>query len=128
MEYVAAAATLDALGLVTGWSEGARLLTGHPAEEVVGRPAADLLADDPPPGTVTARTGPVVLRHRDGHRVELALTACPMLGPDARPAGFVVTADPPTRGEPTLAGRAFEQASMSMSVFDTRQRYVRLNE
>ncbi|MCE0448009.1 PAS domain-containing protein [Streptomyces tricolor] len=36
-------AVLDAQGTVTGWSEGARLLTGHPADEVVGRPAAGLL-------------------------------------------------------------------------------------
>src|SRR4051812_19968065 len=92
MEHVAAAVTLDALGMVTGWSEGARLLTGHSAEEVVGRSAADLLAEDPPPDAVAARTGPVALRHRDGHRVRLTLTACAVLGPDARPTGFVVTA------------------------------------
>ncbi|MFF4490768.1 SpoIIE family protein phosphatase [Streptomyces sp. NPDC001544] len=127
MEHVAAVATLDALGFVTGWSEGARLLTGHSAEEVVGRPAAGLLAEDPPPGTVAARTGPVALRHRDGHRVELTLTACPVLGADARPTGYVVTARPPEDGEVTLAGRAFQQASMSMTVFDTRQRYLRMN-
>ncbi|MEU6553560.1 SpoIIE family protein phosphatase [Streptomyces sp. NPDC046915] len=128
MEHVAAAATLDTLGVVTGWSEGARLLTGHTAEEVVGRPAAGLLAEDLPPATVAARTGTVALRHRDGHRVELTLTACPVLGPDARPAGFVVTARPPGGGEPTLAGRAFQQSSVSMSVFDTRQHYLRLND
>ncbi|MET8948057.1 SpoIIE family protein phosphatase [Streptomyces sp. NPDC004542] len=127
MEHVAAAATLDTLGVVTGWSEGARLLTGHSAEEVVGRPAAALLAEDPPPAAVAARTGTVALRHRDGHRVELTLTAYPVLGPDARPAGFVVTARPPGGGEPTLAGRAFQQASMPMSVFDSRQHYLRMN-
>lgn len=121
-------ATLDALGVVTGWSEGARLLTGYSAEAVVGRSAAELLAEDPPPGSVAARTGPVALRHRDGHRVELTLTACPVLGADARPAGFVVTARPAGDGETTLAGQAFQQASMSMTVFDSSQRYLRMND
>lgn len=44
MEHGAAVAVIDALRTVTGWSEGARRLPGHPAEDVVGRPAAGLLA------------------------------------------------------------------------------------
>ncbi|MEU6071728.1 SpoIIE family protein phosphatase [Streptomyces sp. NPDC047082] len=128
MEHVAAAAIIDALGMVTGWSEGARLLTGHPAQDVVGRPAAALLDDEVPAETVAARTGVVALRHRDGHRVELALTACPVLGPDGMPMGHVVTAHRSSGAEPTLAGQVFQQASMSMSVFDTSQRYLRLND
>ncbi|MER6473413.1 ATP-binding SpoIIE family protein phosphatase [Streptomyces collinus] len=124
MERLAAAAILDAQGRVTGWSEGARLLTGHAAHEVVGRPAGDLLAGYVPAGALAARAGTVVLRHRDGHPVELTLTACPVLGPDGAPAGHVVTAEPPGT---MVAAQAFEQASMSMSVFDLRQHYVRSN-
>ncbi|MFC9283886.1 SpoIIE family protein phosphatase [Streptomyces collinus] len=124
MERLAAAAIIDAQGRVTGWSEGARLLTGHAAHEVVGRPAGDLLAGYVPAGALAARTGTVVLRHRDGHPVELTLTACPVLGPDGAPAGHVVTAEPPGT---MVAAQAFEQASMSMSVFDLRQHYVRSN-
>jgi serine phosphatase RsbU (regulator of sigma subunit)/PAS domain-containing protein/anti-sigma regulatory factor (Ser/Thr protein kinase) len=41
-----AAATVDERGIVTGWSDGARLLLGHPSSEVVGQPAARLLADE----------------------------------------------------------------------------------
>ena len=48
MEHVYATATTDASGMVTGWSEGARRLTGRTAEEVVGRAARELLAEDPP--------------------------------------------------------------------------------
>ncbi|UXY25758.1 ATP-binding SpoIIE family protein phosphatase [Streptomyces sp. HUAS TT20] len=128
MEHVAAAAIIDALGIVQGWSEGARLLTGHPAEEVVGRPAAALLDGEVPAETVAARTGVVALRHRDGHRVALTLTTCPVLGPDGMPTGHVVIAGQPGGTEPTLAGQVFQQASMSMSVFDTSQRYLRLND
>ncbi|NED32721.1 PAS domain-containing protein, partial [Streptomyces sp. SID8499] len=37
MEQASVAAIVDAHGVVTGWSEGARRLTGYPAEETVGR-------------------------------------------------------------------------------------------
>ncbi|MFJ6084868.1 SpoIIE family protein phosphatase [Streptomyces sp. NPDC092369] len=126
MEHAsAAAAIVDARGIVTGWSEGARLLTGYPAEEAVGRPARDLLAEEPPPEALAASNGTVVLRHRDGSPVRVALRACAVIGEGGAPGGHVITAEPPAPA--TLADRAFEQASMSMSVFDTRQRYLRLN-
>ncbi|MFI9829089.1 SpoIIE family protein phosphatase [Streptomyces sp. NPDC051913] len=128
MEHASAAAIIDAHGTVTGWSDGARRLTGLPAEEVVGRAVRELLAEDPPPETVAARVGTVVLRHRDGTPVTLPVRACEVLGPDGAPGGFVITAEQPGGAEPTLAGQAFQQASMSMSVFDPGQRYLRLNE
>ncbi|MGW2964996.1 SpoIIE family protein phosphatase [Streptomyces sp. NPDC001220] len=128
MERVAAAAIIDALGRVTGWSEGARALTGRPAEQVVGRPAADLLAEAVPAAALAARSGTVALRHADGRSMEIALTACPVLGPDGETTGYVLTADPPGKAGPTLAEQAFQQASMAMSVFDVRQRYLRVND
>ncbi|MER6985132.1 PAS domain S-box protein, partial [Streptomyces carpinensis] len=69
MEQVSATAVVDAHGIVTGWSEGARRLTGYPAEEVVGRPVRALLAVEPPAGAATALSGSAVLRHRDGSTV-----------------------------------------------------------
>ncbi|MGW3210027.1 SpoIIE family protein phosphatase [Streptomyces sp. NPDC001135] len=125
MKHGAAVAFVDALGTVTGWSEGARRLTGHPAGDVVGRPAAELLAGDLPPDTLAAGTGTVRLRHYDGHLIEVTLTACPVAGADGKPTGYVVTADPPGT---LLAAQAFEQASMSMSVFDLQQCYLRVND
>ncbi|MHC3474558.1 SpoIIE family protein phosphatase [Streptomyces sp. 7R007] len=124
MEHASATAVVDARGIVTGWSEGARRLTGYPAEQAVGRAARDLLAEDPHPEAVAALHGPVALRHRDGSVVTLSLAACPVLGGDGVPHGYVVTADP----GPSLAEQAFQQASMSMSVFDTHQRCLRLND
>ncbi|GAB1333714.1 SpoIIE family protein phosphatase [Streptomyces sp. E-15] len=118
-------ALLDARGTVTGWSEGARSLTGHRAADVVGRPAAELLAEPPAAATLAAGSGVIALRHRTGHRIELTVTACPVAGADGTPAGYVVTAGRPGA---TLAAQAFEQASMSMSVFDLQQRYLRLND
>ncbi|MFF4273704.1 SpoIIE family protein phosphatase [Streptomyces sp. NPDC001536] len=127
MEHASAAAIIDGRGMVTGWSDGARRLTGYPAEEAVGLPVRELLAEDPSPDVLAARTGTVVLRHRDGTPVALPLRACEVLGPDGAPGGFVITAEQPGGAEPTLAGQAFQQASMSMSVFDPQQRYLRLN-
>ncbi|MEV2216040.1 SpoIIE family protein phosphatase [Streptomyces sp. NPDC050997] len=127
MEHVSAAATTDAQGIVTGWSEGARRLTGRTAEEVVGRAARELLAEDPPDKAVAELAGTVRLRHRDSTSVTVTLRAHPVLGADGTPNGYVII-EQPGEGEPTLAGQAFEQASVSMSVFDTRQRYLRLND
>jgi serine phosphatase RsbU (regulator of sigma subunit)/PAS domain-containing protein/anti-sigma regulatory factor (Ser/Thr protein kinase) len=66
---------------VTEWSEGARQLLGYPPSEVVGQPAARLLADDA--GAAALRdaagqerwSGTVALRHRDGRRVRRELLA-----------------------------------------------------
>ncbi|MFF3736836.1 SpoIIE family protein phosphatase [Streptomyces sp. NPDC002566] len=41
-------------GTLTDWNEGARLLLGYERSEVVGRPAAALLADDPDDGEAPA--------------------------------------------------------------------------
>ncbi|MBN0046707.1 SpoIIE family protein phosphatase [Streptomyces actuosus] len=134
MEQVAAAAVVDTRGVVTGWSEGARRLTGRRAEEAVGRSARDLLAEPLPPRVLRSLIGTVLLRHRDGSAVSVRIRGCPLQGADGTPYAYAVTAEPsagtgPSAGhEPTLAGQAFQQASMSMSVFDTRQRYLRLND
>ncbi|MGX1565831.1 PAS domain-containing protein, partial [Streptomyces sp. NPDC055509] len=128
MEDASAAAIIDARGIVTGWSEGARRLTGYPAEETVGRAVRELLAEDVPPEAVSALSGTVMVRHRDGYLVGLRVRGCAVTGPDGEAGGFVVTAEPPGSAETSLAGQAFQQASMSMSVFDTSQRYLRLND
>ncbi|MET7382702.1 SpoIIE family protein phosphatase [Streptomyces sp. NPDC005526] len=128
MEHVAAAAIVDARGIVTAWTEGARRLTGYPAEEIVGRAAVDLLAGELPAAVPRALTGPVVVRHRDGHLVPLGLTAAPVLGPDGEPDAYVLTAGLPAESEPTLSGRVFEQAPVVLCTFDTRLRYLHANE
>ncbi|MBB5130270.1 PAS domain-containing protein, partial [Streptomyces albaduncus] len=95
MEDASAVVVVDARGIVTGWSEGARRLTGHPAEEAVGRAVREFLAADaPPPGTPLA-SGRAALRHRDGHSVPARLTVRPLLGVVGTPAGQVITAGPP---------------------------------
>ncbi|MET9356981.1 SpoIIE family protein phosphatase [Streptomyces sp. NPDC006617] len=127
MEHASAVVTLDIHGTVTGWSDGARRLTGYPAEEAVGRTARELLAGDVPADSLAALSGTVRMRHRDGTLVALPLRACALTGPDGEAAGYAVTVEPPG-GRNSVAELAFEQAAMSMSVFDTRQHYLRLNE
>ncbi|MGC9437026.1 SpoIIE family protein phosphatase [Streptomyces sp. WG5] len=128
MEHASAVATLDAHGTVTGWSEGARRLTGYPAEEVVGRDARELLARDVPPVALSGPAGAVPLRHRDGSTVTLRLRGTPLLGAAGTPDGFAVTVEPSAERTLRLTGETFQQASVSMSVHDTRQRYLRVND
>ncbi|MFJ8193476.1 SpoIIE family protein phosphatase [Streptomyces sp. NPDC096094] len=128
MEHPSAVATLDTHGTVTGWSEGARRLTGYPAEEAVGRAGRELLAEDVPADVLAALSGTVRMRRRDGSDVAPRLRACALTGADGRPAGYAVTVEPPGGGHASVGELAFEQAAMSMSVFDTRQHYLRLNE
>ncbi|WP_055523069.1 ATP-binding SpoIIE family protein phosphatase [Streptomyces graminilatus] len=141
MKQVAAAVIIDARGMVTGWSEGARRLTGYAAEAVVGRPAAELLAEDPPPTAMAEQAGVIALRHRDGHRLALTVSACPVPGEDGEARGFVVTALPgpavtapaapgpaAAAQEPASLERAIRQASVSMSALDANERYTWLND
>ncbi|GAA2402236.1 SpoIIE family protein phosphatase [Actinomadura vinacea] len=117
-------AIIDPRGIVTGWSEGARRLTGYAPEDVVGRQATDLLVEDPPALHVPAAfSGVVDLRHRDGHTIRLAVRTCTVMDGDGRPQAFVLIATEPTVGEQVI-----QQASIPMAAYDTEQRYLWVNE
>ncbi|MDX2691865.1 PAS domain-containing protein, partial [Streptomyces scabiei] len=78
-----AMAVLDARGLVAGWSEGARRLTGYAVGDVTGRPAADLVDGDAAAvwrALLTDGDTVVDLVHRDGRRRKVALRICPLAG------------------------------------------------
>ncbi|MCZ7456330.1 SpoIIE family protein phosphatase [Streptomyces sp. WMMC940] len=76
-----ATAVISEQGVVTGWSEGARRLLGYAPAEIMGRPAARLLAHGAapvgPPGTPwpVDLGGTLTLRHRDGRDLALPLNA-----------------------------------------------------
>jgi PAS domain S-box-containing protein len=128
MEHVSAAAVIDVHGTVTGWSDGARRLTGYPAELAVGLSVRDLLAEDPPPHVVADRAGVVVLRRRDGTRRAVRIRAVEVRGPGGEAGGFVLTARPAGEGgDPSLADRAFQQSSLAMAVVNPRQHCLRVN-
>ena len=119
-------------GMVTGWSEGCRLLLGWTAQDTVGRPVTDLLVDPPPPGfpegygTGPDPTGFVPLRHRDGSTVDAVVTAHPLFGPDGRALGHVVTAQRWGR-RPVIADRAFEQCPFALGAYDPELRFLWIN-
>ncbi|MFF4363158.1 SpoIIE family protein phosphatase [Streptomyces sp. NPDC001604] len=119
-------------GLVSGWSEGARLLLGWTAQETVGRPVADLLVDPPPPGfpegygVGPAPTGSIPLRHRDGSTLDAVVAAHPLFGPDSRVLGHALTIQRWGR-RPVIADRAFEQSPFALGVYDPQLRFLWIN-
>ncbi|MER6536709.1 SpoIIE family protein phosphatase [Streptomyces sp900105755] len=129
-----ARAVIDEDGTLTEWSEGARRLLGHPAEEVVGRPAALLLAGDVVPRAPvgTRWDGTLGLRHRDGRTVPVWLLAHHTPAHDGRPGHWVLVSPlddggPRTPDDP-LATAALTQSPCAIAVYDDQLRLRRMNE
>lgn len=137
-------------GALSAWSPGAQRLLGFSAAEVVGRPAAELLAS-PLPGAARERltgqqgwTGPAVLRDRDGALVECQLRMRPLTTADGRTGWLLeaarqqAPASPPEPASPQqgeeeghnedlLLRQAFYQSPFALAIHDTRGRFLRLN-
>jgi PAS domain S-box-containing protein len=132
----AAWAVVDQQGIVTGWSEGARQLLGHPPDEVVGKPAARLLDEDLPPEmlreikALKRWSGRVRLRHRNGHRVECGLIAHHRAKSDTGSDWFLVCpiAGAITPEDHPLIEQSFQQSPCcALNLFDTDARLRRGN-
>lgn len=142
----AAVAVLDASGTVVGWTPAAEELLGHPAADVVNRPARRLLmsygdglsgGDGPArlPDQVRAGaswSGVAELRHRDGHGVRVSLQASPLAAPDGRTGWFVAAADLAEAGTRPSVNSAvvrslLENAPIGLSIWDVDLRCVWLN-
>ncbi|MEU6683388.1 SpoIIE family protein phosphatase [Streptomyces sp. NPDC046832] len=132
---MAARAVIAADGTLTEWSEGARRLLGHTAAEVVGRPAAALLADGAEPPSVTDDSrwsGTLTLRHRDGHPVSVWVLAH-RRPPDGPEATDWLAVSPPESGgqgmpDDPLVHMALTQSPCAMMIFDERLRLRGLND
>jgi PAS domain S-box-containing protein len=133
-----AVAVVDAEGLIVHWSRGAQDLLGHPAREVLLRPAAALLADgDPADVTAWLRgldrggEGVITVRHRAGHMVRLAVRVCPLSSPAGARSWLVVAGDAADRRRHALFQAAarglLEQSPIGVAVLDTRLRYRWVN-
>ncbi|MEU1010322.1 SpoIIE family protein phosphatase [Streptomyces sp. NPDC005890] len=135
----AAAAVLDAEGRVAGWGPSAQRLLGHSPEDVLGQPAARLLAAAPGQRLSTLcrictahqpRSTVLDLCCRDGHTLRAAVTFSPLAHRGAA-ATVVVAADLETlrAWEAQLAmlqGLATE-SDVGLTIFDTDMRVVWAN-
>ncbi|GGI97115.1 SpoIIE family protein phosphatase [Streptomyces brasiliensis] len=120
-------------GTLTEWNEGARRLLGHDAADVLGRPAAGLLADGAaPPALAGPRwDGTLGLRHRDGRTVSVWLLAHHRPAREDRPADWLVVTPlevtgPAGPGDP-LAADALTLSPCAVAVYDERLRLRRMN-
>lgn len=134
------AVVVDAGGAIRMWSAGARQLLGYEAAEVVGRAAADLLADELP-GSARRHladghrwASEVALRHRDGGRVVVRLRGTPLLD-SGRERFWLVTMDVPAStagGADTEAAALWDltlaQLPVPVAIYDREARLVAANE
>ncbi|MCS0605452.1 SpoIIE family protein phosphatase [Streptomyces sp. LP11] len=139
-EAATARAVIDDDGTLTEWSEGARRLLGHPAEAVVGRPAAGLLAGDPAgPGERAPavpegprRQGTIGLRHLDGRTVTVWLLAHHRPPERGRPGHWTVvtplTGAAPRAADDPLAQAGLLQSPCAIAVYDDALRLRRMND
>ncbi|MGW1881466.1 SpoIIE family protein phosphatase [Streptomyces sp. NPDC001970] len=133
---------VDARGVVTGWSSAAQQLLGYAADQVLGRPAADLLAEAEEPAREPGggESGAVLVRHRDGGLVPLRLTVRTEESAGAgREVGtrWVVMLAPAATPEPAgmrerdwdraLLESLFTQSPVGLFVFDEQLRLLRYN-
>ncbi|WP_329415960.1 SpoIIE family protein phosphatase [Streptomyces sp. NBC_00704] len=132
-EAATARAVVDDAGTLVGWNDGARALLGWESSEVVGRPAAELLAGPAPAPTGPRWDGTVVLRHRDGTPVRLWLLAHRCEDPDDGPGRWLVVTpvagpDGALPADDPLASAALVQSPCAVAVYDERLRLRRINE
>ncbi|MFF7794241.1 SpoIIE family protein phosphatase [Streptomyces sp. NPDC007991] len=135
-----AVALVSAAGRVIGWTRGAEALLGYTGAQVVGRPAADLLAMPGDPVRVAriakrcragmGWSGRVAVRHRDGGPVEIGLRVSGSfhVGEDEC---FLISAREErqqwTMGQSVLDG-FLTRSPVGMAVMDLDLRYVWLND
>ncbi|MFJ1972534.1 SpoIIE family protein phosphatase [Streptomyces sp. NPDC087903] len=137
-EALTARVGVDDQGTVTGWNEGAQRLLGYTSAQVVGRPAAALLAERPAASDLSSLArlprwhGALALRHRDGHRVEATVLAhhrMPAVGGAAWLLLCPLTGQEPLPADDDLVSRSFRQSpTCAQALYDTRLRLRRANQ
>ncbi|MFF3334533.1 SpoIIE family protein phosphatase [Streptomyces sp. NPDC002888] len=134
------AVVIDARGAVMTWSAGAGRLLGYESEEVIGRPAAYLLAAKLPIAMrrhLAARepwTSDVALRKRDGDRAKLQLRGTPLADAGGGThwvvtrAAMTYPAAPTDAGTAELWDRTLAQLPLPVAVYDHEARFVACNQ
>ncbi|MEU1107002.1 SpoIIE family protein phosphatase [Streptomyces tibetensis] len=135
-DTLTAKALVDERGVVTGWNEGARRLLGYRASEVVGRPGAALLADEPPPGllssllTLPRWNGAAALLHRQGHPLTVNLLAHLRRNDGGHREWLLLSAVSRLAVSPdddAFLRNSFTQSTCTTALYDTGLRLVRAN-
>jgi PAS domain S-box-containing protein len=135
-DAVTARAAIDDTGTLLEWNDGARRLLGYATEDVVGRPAAELLADGgdvPAPGPGEARwSGTLTLRHRAGHTVPVWVLAHRRQPDGGGPGDWLAvtplgTEVPDQRHDPLITV-ALTQSPCATMIFDERLRLRGMND
>ncbi|WP_328500123.1 SpoIIE family protein phosphatase [Streptomyces sp. NBC_00457] len=131
-EAATARAVLDGDGTVTEWSEGARRLLGWTAEEVVGRPAAELIQGPPPAARSPRWNGTVTLRHRDGHTVTVWLLVHHRQPKNGGTGDWLAVTplegDRPPQPDDPLEQAGLTQSPCAVAIYDERLRLHRIND
>ncbi|MER6415910.1 SpoIIE family protein phosphatase [Streptomyces humidus] len=134
------AVVVDARGAVMAWSAGARRLLGYRSEEVVGLPAAQLLAAKLP--TAMRRhlaagepwTSDLALRKRNGDHVKVHLRGTPLTDSDGStpwvlaPAATTYPAAPTDAEAAELWDLTLAQLPLPVAVYDREARFVACNQ
>ena len=92
--------TLDVKGRVTHWSKGAERLYGWTAEQMLGRPSAELDSSGPRPGITREHVqtevissgrweGEIVVRHKDGTTIPVLSTCSAIVDAAGKLTGFI---------------------------------------
>jgi PAS domain S-box-containing protein len=134
-----ASAVLDRQGTIIGWSPLAERLLGHPAADVLGRPAAALLRDvvEVDPAEVDKRCraeggwcGLLPARHRDGHEVDIAARVSPLAAPGRAPLWLVTGMDAGRTwwADRAMLGSVLTSTPFGVAVLDEDLRFVWLND
>ncbi|MGP4083740.1 SpoIIE family protein phosphatase [Streptomyces sp. KR55] len=130
-EAATARAVIDRDGTVTEWGEGARRLLGWTADEVVGRPAAQLVEGTAPALRTPRCDGTLTLRHRDGRTVSVWLLAHRRQPPDSGTDDWLVVTplegDRDRPADDPLEKASLLQTPCAVAIHDERLRVYRIN-
>ncbi|WP_086732562.1 SpoIIE family protein phosphatase [Streptomyces glaucescens] len=131
-EAATARAVIDDAGIVIQWNEGARRLLGWTADEVVGRPAARLLADSAPEVSGPRWHGTVTLRLQGGRTKDVWLLAHHRRPADGGPGHWLVVTplepSAPRSPDDPLNAASLIQSPCALAVYDERLRLHTLND
>ncbi|GGO91678.1 SpoIIE family protein phosphatase [Wenjunlia tyrosinilytica] len=130
-----AAALVDREGLIVGWTQAAVELSGHSAQETLGRPARSLLADpDAWERLVASASAPswqgnIALRHRTGQVIDTAVRVLPL---ESAGVSCLVLAEPDAVSKTRERDRAlvdglFSQDRIGLVLLDTDLTVIRDN-